>query len=364
MVWVLSLAESSRIAQSAIRFVATAVLVSAFVAVLDPADARADAPRVAFDMDPVIACRDVTTAEFSESYPHERLIEASWSVSSLIRDGREDDLIEFLFWLETTGQPFRVFDYAPRTTLASDQAGNVSIERKTERSRGVSVAVTAPHAWPAKLSGGGDFGSKNSDAVRYELVPEMTPVAASGTIQGGSGVYFKLRPSRSTSLEGAKEFSVTFRVPASWRAGCAVLTCTARGEERGVLPLLKDQVVCGRHRFLVALYQGGDLDAQITAEDLIRAKSHLVRTVVAKRREIERQFYPTVAHKVGVLLDVIPPRLPSDWTEQVIYGAASADLENRIASRMPGSVRNAVSQYAVARRELSRMSRHAKPSLQ
>jgi hypothetical protein len=314
--------------------------------------------RVSFDMPPVIACVDVTTPDFVRSHPDERLFQASWQVSTLLRQGREQDMTQILFWLESRDQPIRVEDYAPRTTLASDQAGNVSFEERKERSQGIGVAVSG-FEWPAKISGSGDIGSKNSDAKRYELVPEMSPVTASGTIQSGSGVYIKLRASRSTSLEGTHSLSVTFSVPAGWCGGSVVLTCTAWAVDPGLLRGFKDhEVVCGKSRFLVALHRDGDLASKAKATRLVQAKSNLLRTVVDHREEIEKSFYPTVAHKVGVLLDVIPPRLPGDWTEQWIYGDRQR-LDRDLVGRMPGSVRAAMSQYSLARRELSQPSRDA-----
>jgi hypothetical protein len=260
-----------------------------------------------------------------------------------------------MFWLEASGESYQVVDYQPQTKLASDVAGNVSVEKKTERSRGGGVSVTGPFDWPVKVSGSGDLGAKDQDAVRYELVPPMIPVAASGTIRGGSGVYFKLRASRSDCLEGAKEFSVTLRVPRRWRASLATFTCKAEGVERRFVPPVEEQVVCGRRRFLIALYQHGDLAAKRSAERLIEAQSNLVRALTANREEIERTFYPTVAHRLGVLLDVIPERLPRDWTEQLIFGNASRDFEQRVARRMPPPVRDAASQYALAREQISRL---------
>jgi hypothetical protein len=264
-------------------------------------------------------------------------------------------VVQLFFSLETAPDRLQVAAYSPQTTLASDFAGNISVEKKQERSRGGGVSVTGPFDWPVKVSGSGDVGAKQQDAVRYELVPAKIPVAASGTIQGGSGVYFRLRASRSDCLEGAKEFSVTFRVPAAWRASLATFTCTAEGVERKLVPPLEEQVVCGKRRFLIALYQQGDHAAMASAERLIEAQSKLLRTVLANRRQIERSLYPTVAHKLGVLLDVIPPRLPRDWTEQLIFGTSCEDFEQQIAGRMPQPVREAASQYVVAREQISRL---------
>ena len=316
---------------------------------------QAAPPRVTFDVAPVVACQDVTTEEFLASNPDEKLIEAAIQVSSLIRSGNEGDLLQYFYRLDSSRQSIRIVDYSPKTTLASDVAGNVSIEKKKEQTKGIGLTLSGPRDLPVNIAGSGDIGAKSTDAVRYELVPPMTAVAASGTLDRGCGVYFKLKPSRSTSLEGAKEFVVVLRVPIDWRGDFLYLSCTARGVKRGVIPSLREDVVCGRRTFIVALHTEGDAAAKAAAERMVRAEWVLLRTISANRQAIQRRTYPTLAHKVGVLLDVIEPKLPDDWARYVIFGGPEDQIE-QITQRLPSDVRQAVSQYTVARHKFSSLS--------
>ena len=84
-------------------------------------------------------------------------------------------------------------------------------------------------------------------------------------------MYFKLRPSRRQTLEGGKEFTLVFRVPADWRGDFVQLTCRATGTLRSVMPALNESLTCGTRRFTIALYAAGDPGAQAAAEQLIRA---------------------------------------------------------------------------------------------
>jgi hypothetical protein len=297
----------------------------------------------------------VTPPEFAQANPDEKLIQAQIQVSSLIRRGSEGDLLQFFYQLESPRETLRFVDYSPKTTLASDLAGNVTVENKNETSKGVGVTLSGPIEWPIKVAGTGEAGTKSLGSVRYELVPPMTAVAASGTIQHGYGVYFKLRPSRSTSLEGAREFAVTFRVPKSWRADSVLLACTAQGLQRGMVPPLdQSNVVCGEQRFILEFYAEGDASAKAAAERLARAESELRKTLALNRREIERRFYPTVAHKVGVLLDMIPPDLTDSWTSHLLYGAEWAGPA-RLPRPLPKEVLQAVAAYKVARRDFTKL---------
>jgi len=298
----------------------------------------------------LVACRDVTPPDFAEANPDEKLMQAELQVSSLIRKGGDGDLIQYFYRMESPEETIRIVDYAPKTTLASDVAGNISIEKKKEKTNHVGMALTGPFDWPVKASGSGDVGSKSHEVVRYELLPQKFAVASSGTVRRGYGVYFKLKPSRSTTLEGAKQFTLVFRVPKEWRGDYVHLSCTAVGLDRGVVSPLDERTIFGHRRFLIALYAEGDTSAKSAAERLARAEAGLLRTVSQNRREIEKRFYPTIAHKVGVMLEVIEPPIPDDWAQRLIYGKQIVIAE--IAKRLPADVREAVDEYAVAKREL------------
>jgi hypothetical protein len=312
--------------------------------------ASGETPQVYFDSAPVVACQDVTVEEFAAANPDEKLVEARIQVSSLIRSGREGDLLQYFYRVESPQQTVRIVDYAPKTTLASDMAGNVSIEKKEEQTRGMGVSLSGLNDLPVKVAGSGDIGAKSTDSVRYELVPLMKAVAASGTIHRGRGVYFKLKPSRSTSLEGEKEFSIVLRVSSDWRGDYVYLSCTAMGIKRSVVPSFSDNVICGKRRFTVALHIEGDAAAKAAAERLVQAEADLLQSISANYREIQQSRYPTIAHKVGGLLDVVKPAVPDNWAQTVIYGGRDEQIE-QIAQHLPSTVRHAVSRYALARHE-------------
>lgn len=314
----------------------------------------ASPPRVSFDSDPLVACRDVTPTEFAEANPDERLVRADIQVSSLIRNGGERDLIQYFYRVESPEETIRIVDYSPKTTMASDVAGNISVERKKEKTNHIGMALTGSIDWPVRVTGSGDVGSKSNNVERYELLPEKFAVAASGTVRRGYGVYFKLKPSRSTTLEGSKRFALVFRVPKEWRGEYVHFSCTAVGFRRGVVAPLDERTVCGARRFVIALYAQGDTSAKLAAERLARAEAGLLKTVSENQREIERRFYPTIVHKVGAMLDVIEPPVPDDWTQRLIYGTQQFGIAE-IAKRLPSDVKEAVDEYAVAKRELFRM---------
>lgn len=314
-------------------------------------DAIAKPPQVRFDTLPAVGCRDVTNEEFALVYPGERLLEAKFEISSILDSGAESDLTEFFFRMTSPQQSFHVLDYAPRTTLASDYTGGITIEKKKEDSKGIGLSATG--GWEAaKLNGHGDAGSKNTLTTKYELVAPMESVTASGTVQNGYGVYFKMRRCRQGTLEGAKAYQVIFRAPQQWRGDILHVHCEARGMQRGIVQQLDEEVLCGFGQFPIALYLAGDEEAKRIAEQFVTTNHRLRSTAIKSQQEIKRRSYPTVLHELGGLLELAEPKIPKSWLEQLLSdGAPGHDFENRL----PAQVRTAASEYLVAKRELRKL---------
>lgn len=325
------------------------VLVVVFVSFANVAEAKP--PRVRFDMLPAVGCRDVTDDEFAHLHPGERLLEAKFEISSILDSGGESELTEFFFRMTSPQQSFHVVDYSPRTTLASDYAGGITIEKKKEDSKG--LGLTATGGWEAaKITGHGDAGLKDTLTTKYELVAPMESVTASGTVQNGYGVYFKLRRSRQDTLEGAKEFQLIFRAPQQWRGDILHVHCEARGTQRGIVHQLDEEVQCGFGQFPIALYLAGDEEAKRIAEQFVVTNHRLRSTAIKSQQEIKRRSYPTVLHELGGLLELAEPKIPKAWLEQLLSdNAPGHDFENRL----PAQVRTAASEYLVAKRELRKL---------
>ena len=170
-------------------------------------------------------------------------------------------------------------------------------------------------------------------------------LTASGTIDRGRGVYFKLKPSPRTTLEGAYEYVVVLRVPRNWRSGLLFVSSDASGNERSVLPGDEQTTKLGRGRFVVAIYQQGDTAAQQAASRYGQAELALQQTIARKRGELDRRMYPTPLHRLGVTRD---NALARDWLETVMFRAVPED----VLVKLPDDVRLAVENFVAARKGL------------
>jgi hypothetical protein len=190
-------------------------------------------------------------------------------------------------------------------------------------------------------------GSSSGLSVRYEMLPPKELLAASGTLNRERGVYFKLRPSPQTSLEGAKQFICVLRVPKAWRGDCVRIDCRAAADPRG-WPM-PETAECGAATFLVALFAAGDEEARqlmsqvVTADERLAAAvgRHQVLVAAALDRsnvpgyaELRRMMRPPTASALKHRLlerqasGGLPPGLPSEL-KQAIEALPAAQLAAR-----------------------------------
>ncbi len=317
--------------------------------------ATAGPPQVQFDVACVVGCRDVTPAEAADSFAGDRLVEARFQVSSLIHSGREDDLLEFFYRFDSRSQTTQIVDYLPKTTLTTEYAGNIGIEKKKEDTKSFGLGLSGSWHHLLHVNGNGGAGTKSNDNVSYELLPPMELISAAGTLDRGTSLYFKLKPSPRTTLQGGKEFVVALRVPETWRAELIYIDCRAVGVSRGAIRPLDEKTTCGKSRFVVALYLDGDQQAKETASELVGAEAELRVAAAKHRREIEKRSYPTLAYKLGAVVSAVKPKIPKGWLDELILGEVSGTSPG-FDQHLPKAVQSAVNEYVEIRQAFRRLN--------
>ncbi len=314
---------------------------------VSPALART--PAVRFDTADLVSCRDVTTDDFAAANPRQRLIEGRFRVSAMVDDGQLPDNVHYVYRFLSPAGRLRVVDYQPKTEQTSMVAGNVSIERKKESSKSLGLSVSGSFESLLRGTAGSDIGSKNAANIRYELKPPMEVVLVAGTVERGTGVYFKMRPSPDRALEGSHEFLIVMCVPQNWRGDVMYIRCEAQQNRHGKRT--------SRYitRFVVGLYAEGDDEARMAAEDLVASEAQLRRTVTQHQKAIQKRSVPSLVHQVGVLLDVVHPRIPNTWLDRLIYGSTSIDQYD-FYGYLPVAVRRTADEYRHAKRRMYQLS--------
>jgi hypothetical protein len=246
-------------------------IVAAIIAVAPTLTAQAG-PGVEFDFARTAECRDVTCGDCTLSNPTERLIEVTFNVSVRFRGVSPADVDEID--IEISGAPagLKVASFSPATRLASDLTQPIETTTTTRLTNSLDATLggTLPtpyselvaHVTPSLTAS----TSKNESATeKVSRLPPRHAVVVSGTSFEGRGVFFKLKRSTQTSLEGVHPLTVTFSVPVDWQPGTVRVFCAARGQRK--ILLLKQPATLGRAAGEVRLRLVDDLAEKCTAND-------------------------------------------------------------------------------------------------
>ena len=220
------------------------------------------ASHVEFDFARSVECRDVTPAERVMQYPSQRLVELSLPISVRFRDVPLDNVDELT--VEINGPPtgMRVYDFAPATQLTSDivEPIETTTTNKSARSIDGSLGGALPVPYAAEIahvtpSINAGISKGETTTQKLNRLPPKHAVVVSGTSSEGRGVFFKLKPSSQTSLEGVHDLAVTFVVPAGWRGGEVHVGCSAGGQRKVLF--IKQSATLGSEGSMVRLYLAG-----------------------------------------------------------------------------------------------------------
>jgi hypothetical protein len=208
------------------------------IAALVTTSAVAD-PYVEFDFARAVESCDVTSRSDSSESARHRLVRLALPVSVRFHGLATDDVDELNIEINGAAAGLRVVDFAPATQLASDVAKPIETTTTTTRSRSLDAtlggelplpyAEVVAHVAPSISAG---LAGSETAVEKMNRLPPKHAVVVSGTSSEGRGVFFKLKRSSQTSLEGVHELSVTFVVPAEWRGGEVRVGCSARGRRK------------------------------------------------------------------------------------------------------------------------------------
>lgn len=259
---------------SALRSAAALLSLAALVTPLDATSVHAAETGLAFDFGRTIECRDVSPADFVDRYPDERIVEATLRLSVYLTSGAISDVETIRVEIGDVDRRLKVFDFSPSTRLESEFAEAIETVKTVESSHSFEVSLggeipciggTPANVTPS-ISGG--KGGKEVVTEKQKRVAPQQAVVASGTTNEEHGVFFILRPSPTTSLEGVHELKVRFVVPVTWRGDAIRVAVQAAGNQK-VLWMTQQKVLAEKST-AVALYMEGDYAARRAAERLVR----------------------------------------------------------------------------------------------
>jgi hypothetical protein len=255
-----------------------------------PANALAG-PNVEFDVAPTAECRDVTPPERLAQYPELRVIEVRLPVSVRFRGVSMDEVDELAVEVNGASAGMRVYDFAPKTQLATDISHDIETTTTTKKARSldgslggtipIPGAEAAAHLTPTISAG---IAGCNTATEKVNRLPPKHAVVVSGTSSAGRGVFFKLKRYSQTSLEGLHELTVTFVAPRAWRWSEIRVDCAARGEQK--LLWMKQSGTIGQATRLVQLVEMGAKPVRQTVLKPTAQDEPLVKPVSAPGKTV------------------------------------------------------------------------------
>ena len=308
--------------------------------------------QVAFDVNPMAPARESSSIGLMNQLPNSRMVDVQLDVSALFVPGDAAVITEYTVRIISRHEDVQVADYSPRTEMQSDVFGPMQISQEGDRVR--EAAVRGAVGYPGVGSGQGYayYHDNSHETVHYAKKPSMELVNAAGTLERRRGVYFKVRQSSQTTLEGARPFRIVFEVPNSWRADLLDVTIEAAGLENSHS---KRPRVLSTQQFVVALYQEFDENAANAATRYIRQQENLKQFAKTYARTIEQRSYPTPIHKLGAKLDIYEPSIPQQWLETLVYQQGVSYNLTRL-SHLPVDLRVAIMNYLDQKHLLESMS--------
>lgn len=311
-----------------------------------------EASEVQFDTPAAVACFDVGE-ELSTVGPAGptgmRLVEAAFVVSAWTAVDAVTEGLRYEYQFVAPSGSVEVVDYTPRTAQFSSVAGNVAIDETRESNNALQASMVGMVPPFGHGEGKAEWGKKSLSHTRYELKPRQETAVVAGTLQRGTGVYFRLLPTADQVWDGAQEFKLVMRVPRTWRADLVFVRCEVFGQSGDRSTRL------GSARFVVGVQMSGDDEASAALGALQRAEVELRRLAVTRQRDVQRQATPTVVHKLGELLDVADPRIPEGWVERLVFGPASLEA-HPFVKHLPDDLQQLAGRYMERKRRVSRLN--------
>lgn len=330
-----------------------------------------DGYAISFDLPPTAVAVPVTNKNgvASLAYGSAELVEINLRLSSLVCGSEFPQIDRWVVRCVPRSSSWQVADYAPRTETATDFAGPIQIKKTDEETSafGLSTDAAPVHFRGAFVGANGHMGfdqtEKQGTATQYERHAPLHAVTASGTIERGRGVYYKLRWTSTQVLEGEKEFNIQFSVPVGMRAGLMDVSVVAVGKpdnRKGVadtfsqIPVLGDDDrmrAIGEGRFVVAVHAEGDPVAWKAAQTLADVEASLRYQSKGVRAKSPATSLSTLIRHVAAKLDIESVDVHGDWVDRLIFNNADPHTDP-VIRKLPTDLRVTALDYCDARRKI------------
>lgn len=297
--------------------------------------------QVAFDVNQMAPARQSLSSGLMNQLPNSKMVDVQLDVSALFTPGDTAVITEYTVRIVSRHEDVQVADYSPRTELQSEVFGPLQVSQEGDRVREAAIRGVAGYPGVGSAQGYAYYHDNSRETVHFAKKPALELVNAAGTLERRRGVYFKIKQSSQTTLEGARPFRIVFEVPNSWRADLLDVTIEAAGLDSANS---KRPRILSTQQFVVAVYQEYDENAANAATRYVRQQEKLKQSAKTFAKTIEQRSYPTPIHKLGAKLDMYEPSIPQQWLESLVYQQGVSYNLTKL-SHLPVDLRVAILNY-------------------
>lgn len=340
-----------------------------------------DGYAISFDLPSTAVATPVTPidARASVAYGAAETVEVNLRLSSLVCGSELPRIDRWIVRCVPRSSTWQVVDYAPRTETATEFAGPIQVKQTDEETTAFGLSTdAAPINFHGAFAGakghvGFDQAEKQGTATQYEKHAPLHAVTASGTIERGRGVYYKLSWTSTQILEGEKEFKIQFAVPEGMRAGLMDVSVVAVGKPNSrnavagafaQMPMLGDDgqmQALGEGRFVVAVHAEGDPVAWKAAQAMADVEASLREQAKGIRAKSPAKSLSSLIRHVAARFDVDSVDVHGDWIDRVVFGNADPHTDP-VIRKLPTELRVAALDYCDARRKIQTLQTRRTPS--
>ena len=304
---------------------------------------------VHFDMAPT------ATASVGESEGGRVMLSVDLELSSMIDIPEVPRIDQWLVRCQPRGHVASIADYSPRTETDSDLASTIQVKQSEEKNNSLGIGVNGNYTHQLRANAGLDHATKNTNSLQFDRVAPLHAVTASGTINRGRGVYFKLRWTAKQILEGQKTFQLVLEVPNSWRAGLIDVSVLAQSEQKSFAGWDRDSKTLGSANFVVAVYREEDKQAAAQARKMANAEYDLRNLMIEQPPSKPVVSLPTILQHVAIKLELEPGPSNQRWLERLMLDEIDPCMDKEIR-KLPMPFRLAVLNYAEAREDFAKLN--------
>ncbi len=304
---------------------------------------------VHFDIPPSVAA-DVIEADKGRAS-----LRVDLKLSSMISSPETARIDQWLVRCQPRGQFASIVDYSPRTETGSDIATPIQVKQSKEKQQSLGVGVNSDYFSSFRGNAGLDHTRKNIDSLQFDHLAPVHAVTAAGTINRGTGVYFKLRWTAEQILEGQKTFQLVLDVPNTWRTGLIDISVVAQSEHKSFASWEQSTKTLGSANFVIAVYRSDDIHACEVARRMANAEHQLRSRMKEETASKPSNSLSTLLRKMTTKMEFEKTRTSTDLLERLMFNQADPYLDSDIR-KLPMPCRLAALNYSDAQESFTRLN--------